>query len=170
MTTSSPTAPMHNLAFPLNINGTTGPSTAATYTLPAATTYTVTYGGGATGGGGVNWTAAAPASAPAYTDAGNANITYNEATALNPHSISVKGEAEIQGTLSIGKDIIMKGKSLESRLAEIETRLAILHSNPELEAKWEGLRKLGEEYRVMEKDVVEKEKIWAILQGPDIPY
>ena len=176
MSTSSPTSsPTHNLAFPMNSNGTIGPAglPGTTYTVNPTTTTTYTIGGagggggvnwGVGGGGGVNWTAAAPA----YT--GYANITYNEPTDLNPNTISVKGDAEIQGTLSLGKDILMKGKSLEARLEEIEKRMAILHNNPELEKKWEGLRKLGEEYRVMEKDIVEKEKIWSILKSGDIPY
>jgi len=181
MSTSSPTSsPTHNLAFPINSNGTIGPAgpiglPGTTYTVnpTTATTYTtgqviVAGGGGgvnwgAGGGGGVNWTAAAQT----YN---YANVIFNDGTVLNPNTITVKGEAEIQGTLSIGKDILMKGKSLEARLEEIEKRMAILHNNPELEKKWEGLRKLGEEYRVMEKDVVEKELIWSILKNGDIPY
>jgi len=192
MSTSSPTSsPTHNLAFPMNSNGTIGPAglPGTTYTVNPTTTTTYTTGaaiytvGGAGGGGGVNWGAGGgggvnwgagggggvnwTAAAQTYN---YANVIFNDGTVLNPNTITVKGEAEIQGTLSIGKDILMKGKSLEARLEEIEKRMAILHNNPELEKKWEGLRKLGEEYRVMEKDVVEKELIWSILKNGDIPY
>ena len=73
-------------------------------------------------------------------------------------SLSVRGDAEFEG------DIKLKGKSLSETLDKIEQRLAILHPNEKLEEKWLELKKLGDAYRALEKDILEKEKIWETLK------
>ena len=72
--------------------------------------------------------------------------------------LKVNGDAEIDG------DIKIKGKSLSEAIENIEKRLAILHPNEKLEEKWEELKALGERYRELEKDILEKEKIWNMLK------
>lgn len=72
--------------------------------------------------------------------------------------LSVKGDAEFEG------DIKLKGKSLNETLDKIEQRLAILYPNEKLEDKWEKLKELGDAYRKLEKDIIEKEKIWETLK------
>ncbi len=72
--------------------------------------------------------------------------------------LKVNGDAEIDG------DIKIKGKSLSEAIENIEKRLAILHPNEKLEEKWEELKALGERYRELEKDILEKEKIWEIIK------
>ena len=64
----------------------------------------------------------------------------------------------------MGGDLLMKGKKLSDVLDNIEKRLAILHPNPELEDRWENLKQLGEQYKALEAELIEKEKIWAILK------
>lgn len=76
----------------------------------------------------------------------------------NTHSLAVKGDAEFEG------DIKLKGKSLSETLDNIEQRLGILHPNPELEEKWEELKALSTRYRELEKDIIEKEKLWSMLK------
>lgn len=73
-------------------------------------------------------------------------------------SLSVRGDAEFEG------DVKVKGKSLTEMLDKIEERLAILHPNEKLEDKWLELKKLGDAYRALEKDIIEKEKIWETLK------
>lgn len=73
------------------------------------------------------------------------------------NSLSVKGDANIDG------DLIIKGQNISETLSRIEERLAILHPNTELEAKWDNLRKLREDYMKLEQEIIEKEKVWAIL-------
>ena len=73
-------------------------------------------------------------------------------------SLHVQGDAEFDG------DIRIKGKSLVDSLDQIEKRLAILKVNPELEERWEKLKVLGDEYRALEKDILEKEQIWKTLK------
>jgi hypothetical protein len=63
-----------------------------------------------------------------------------------------------------GTDIKIGDSSLSEVLAKLEERLNILHHNQELEDKWESLRVLGEQYRELEKELIEKEKMWKILK------
>lgn len=76
----------------------------------------------------------------------------------NPNStFKVAVDAEFEGDLKI------KGVNLTARLDAIEERLGILRPNNDLEGKWEKLKALGDEYRTLEKDILEKEKIWDLL-------
>lgn len=69
----------------------------------------------------------------------------------------------IQGTAIFGGDVIIKGRSLDDTLDKIEERLAILRPNPALEDKWGELKELGDKYRALEAEIIEKQKIWDIL-------
>ncbi len=91
-----------------------------------------------------------------YTLAPNWNDTISIAS--NDNSLVVKGDAEFKGELTI------QGKSLKESLAKIEERLAILHPNEELEEKWDKLRGLRKMYMELEAEIIEKEKMWAILK------
>ena len=85
-------------------------------------------------------------------------LTFSDSWRLPEQSLHVRGDAEFEG------DIKLKGKSLSETLSKIEERLAILHPNEKLEAKWEKLKELGDAYRELEKDILEKEKIWETLK------
>jgi hypothetical protein len=65
---------------------------------------------------------------------------------LQGSTLSVKGNADFEGEVTI------KGK------------LAILHPNPKLEDKWDELKELGKRYKELEAEIIEKEKMWAILK------
>jgi hypothetical protein len=93
---------------------------------------------------------------------GTDTLTWNDMNsvwATTPTSpLKVNGDAEIDGDLKV------KGKSLSEAIENIEKRLAILHPNKKLEEKWEELKALGERYRELEKDILEKEQIWDIIK------
>ena len=76
----------------------------------------------------------------------------------NDAKLKVQGDAEFNG------DVKIKGKSISETLDKIEARLAILHPNEKLESKWEELKALGDKYRELEKDILEKEQIWNTLK------
>jgi len=84
--------------------------------------------------------------------------TISSSSDLNGNSLQVKGNAEFEG------DIKIKGKSLNDSLERIEERLAILRPNDELEAKWENLRELRNQYMELEAEIKEKEAMWSILK------
>jgi len=60
-------------------------------------------------------------------------------------------------------EVTIKGKNLSDMFQKIEERLAILHPNPELEDRWNELKELGKRYKELEQEIIEKEKVWAIL-------
>lgn len=60
-------------------------------------------------------------------------------------------------------DIEINGESLTDMLKAIEHRLNILKPNQELEAEWEELRALGDQYRALEKSIEEKMKTWDAI-------
>ena len=116
------------------------------YTFPSATLGTassITAGGSGatlttTTGGGLMW------SNPTY---------YNQ-----PSIMKVECDAEFKGEVTI------RGVKLDERLNAIEERLGILRPNNDLEGKWEKLKALGDEYRKLEQEILEGEKIWATLK------
>ncbi len=91
-----------------------------------------------------------------YTLAPNWNDTISIAS--NDNSLLVKGDAKFEGNLTI------QGESLKESLDKIEERLAILRPNEELEEKWDKLRGLRKMYMELEAEIIEKEKMWAILK------
>lgn len=65
-----------------------------------------------------------------------------------------------------GTDIVIGGQSLMKTLDVINERLAILQPNTRLESEWTELKELGERYRAMEQDLLEKARAWDILKAP----
>lgn len=64
-----------------------------------------------------------------------------------------------------GTDIVIGGQSLMKTLDVISQRLAILQPNTKLESEWAELKELGERYRAMEQDLLEKARTWDILKS-----
>lgn len=94
-----------------------------------------------------------------YSNISSNGLTFNDFwDNTSKQTLSVKGDAEFEG------DVKIKGKSLNAILDKIEERLAILHPNQELEDSWQELKKLGDAYRALEKDIIQKEKIWETLK------
>jgi len=60
-------------------------------------------------------------------------------------------------------DIVLDGTSLKDTLKGLNDRLAILQVNPELEAEFDELHALAEQYRALEKKLLEKKAIWNAL-------
>ena len=139
-------------------------STDYTYSAMLGTPTSITSGGSGatlttTTGGGLMWgnvgTPYTYTGAPGtLTSAGGNWTTYNN----HPQVLKVEGDAEFKGEVTIG------GVRLDERLSAIEERLGILRPNNDLEGKWEKLKALGEEYRKLEQEILEGEKIWDILK------
>lgn len=122
-----------------------GPSTVSISNL-SSQTYTV--------GSSGSWTT------PSYTyNSGTITATTPYSNSWNiTNTLNVTGDAEITGELTV------QGVKLSTRLDEIEQRLAILRPNNDLENKWQELKELGEKYRELEKEILEKEQIWDTLK------
>ena len=133
------------------IGNSVNAGTPSTVTIPNNTTNGSLYWGlnGTSGPGQVYTTNG--------TSPGWGNITLAE-PALNGATLKVNGNADFEGEVTI------KGKSLSEMFEKIEERLAILHPNEKLEDKWDELKELGKRYKELEAEIIEKEKVWAILK------
>ena len=118
-----------------------------TYQIDPNSIYTITYPNTTTG------------SSLAYDYSNISNVTWTTGNQdLSGQTLEVKGDANFDG------DVRIKGKSIVDSLERIEERLAILRPNEELEEKWENLRGLRKAYMELEKEIKEKELIWATLK------
>ena len=66
-------------------------------------------------------------------------------------------------------DIEINGVSLWMTMQEIANRLNIMQINPELEAEWTELRELGERYRKLEQQILDKQATWDRLKAMPAP-
>jgi hypothetical protein len=64
-----------------------------------------------------------------------------------------------------GADIVVNGASLVEAINSIKDRLNCLQINPELEKEWEELRELGDQYRELERQILEKQATWDRLKA-----
>jgi hypothetical protein len=97
----------------------------------------------------------------AYTYTGTStNYAWNAASNITSveNTLQVKGDSEFDG------DITVRGRSLTEFMDSVEQRLNILRPNPTLEAEWDQLRELGEQYRELERQLTEKAQMWNILK------
>jgi hypothetical protein len=62
-------------------------------------------------------------------------------------------------------DIVVNGHSLVDAINSIRDRLNCLQINPALEKEWEELRSLGDQYRTLEKQILEKQATWDRLKA-----
>jgi len=72
------------------------------------------------------------------------------------------------GTINLNgpsSDINIDGVSLKETLKGLNDRLAILQVNPALEAEFDELHALGEQYRALERKLLEKKAVWNALNG-----
>ena len=121
-----------------------------------------------TGGAGATYTTGAGLGTSAWTYNNTITATASPYISTNGymypntitsgHTLQVNGDARIDGSLTV------KGVNLSERLDQIEQRLGILRPNNDLEGKWEQLKDLGDQYRQLEKEILEKESMWDILK------
>lgn len=120
-----------------------------TYTIPihstTATAGKITINAGGTGGGGTH--------GPIYTTTG----AWSNPTA---GTIQVKGDAVFEG------DITWQGRNMRTWFESVEARLNILQPNVRLEAEWEELADLRMQYVELEKQLLEKQRVFDILKNP----
>ena len=73
----------------------------------------------------------------------------------NTLNVPTSGRMELRGNQA---DIVINGVSLNDTLKSIQDRLNMLRPNRELEADWDQLRSIGEQYRDLEKQLMEKQR------------
>lgn len=117
-----------------------------TYTIPikqtSATNITLTAGGSGGAGSGYIYTT---------------NSTWANS---NPGQIHVKGDAVFEG------NITWQDRDMREWFESVEARLNILQPNPELERDWERLAELRQQYVELERELLEKQRVFDILKKP----
>ena len=96
------------------------------------------------------------------TSTSSAIWTGSAYTNTSLHTVKINN----QGTIEIpeGGDLKIGNVSLTDRLDRIESRLAILYPNPELEKEFSELKALGEQYRNLEQEIKERIKTFETLK------
>jgi hypothetical protein len=62
-------------------------------------------------------------------------------------------------------DIVINGSSLVKAIDTIQQRLNCLQVNPELEKEWNDLKELGDQYRKLEQEILDKQATWDRLKS-----
>jgi len=88
-------------------------------------------------------------------------LTNNGWTPTPTLTVSQSGTIQLEGE---NADIRVNGESMMQTLRDIQNRLNMLRPNPELEAEWDQLRAVGEQYRKLESEFKEKSKMWNTLK------
>jgi hypothetical protein len=86
-------------------------------------------------------------------------LTLNDGS-LRPTAIHVNGDAVFKGNIE------WQGRDMREWFASVESRLAMLHPNPELEQDWEQLQQLRMQYVELERKLLEKQRTFDILKKP----
>ena len=91
-------------------------------------------------------------------------VTWQNSSISNPTAdtlINAGGQIELRGDKA---DVVINGVSLKETLEGIQKRLNMLRPNAALEAEWDQLQELGEQYRKLEAELLEKQRMWSTLQ------
>ncbi len=139
----------YNLGSAGNITTITMPSTGGGGAIGSGT-YTFTTSG--TGGGGMYY---------GNGGAGSGYVLTDTTTGWNTPKVNIT-----QGGIEMPKEADLKigDRSLKEFMEKVEEHLAILRPSPEVEDRWEALKKLRTDYENLLKDILEKEKIMDILK------
>ena len=92
---------------------------------------------------------------------GTTSISAPNWSTSNTLNVPTSGRMELRGEQA---DIVINGVSLNDTLRSIQDRLNMLRPNTELEADWDQLRSIGEQYRELEKQLNEKQRAWDLLR------
>jgi len=120
------------------------------YGLTLGTTNTVTMTGG---GGDTSYNLSTPSTIS--TIGIYSNSIWSNSTVKIDSKLQLNGQ---------DADIVVNGESLLDTLHGIQDRLNMLRPNHQLESEWNQLRELGEAYRRLETELLEKQKMWQTLK------
>jgi len=79
-------------------------------------------------------------------------------TTQNSSKIHVQGDAVFEG------NITWQDRDMREWFESVESRLAILNPNPELEQEWSELAELRMKYVELERDIRAKQRVFDILK------
>ena len=118
-----------------------------TISIPTGTSAISVYGGGGSGGGG---------SGGAYVLNNGWNTT--GVSDIKSNAIHVNGDAVFKG------NITWQDRDMREWFESVESRLALLKPNPDLESEWSELAELRRRYVELERDIIAKQQLFDILK------
>jgi hypothetical protein len=88
---------------------------------------------------------------------------------LNSTSLNSTWDTSYNDCITIGGQNLTESKlkvldGLQDWQEEVNKKLAILQPNSELEEQWTELKEIRERYVKLEKELIEKNKVWDILK------
>jgi len=105
---------------------------------------------------------------PGISGAGFCNNSYTISSIGSPWTVQSPASTKIQLD-GEDADVEINGWSLVAAVKRIEQRLGLFQPNPELEAEWEKLRGLGEQYRKLEQHIQDKQATWDRIKAMPPP-
>jgi len=112
------------------------------------------------------WNTLTPSSVGGLTLSAGSGLNYQSPHTITNNTNPASSRIELHGPEA---DIRINGVSLVDMLATIQDRLNVLVPNPKMEAEWDQLRELGEQYRELEKKLTEQGDMWAKLKAMPPP-
>jgi len=104
---------------------------------------------------------------PATSASGYFTIN-NQGTSTTGHTFAPTNKSgskiHVQGDAVFEGNITWQDRDMREWFESVESRLAILHPNPELEAEWSELAKLRTRYVELERELLAKQRVFDILK------
>jgi hypothetical protein len=157
----------HNNSLTTSLTGATYTGSLSTASGTIGSILNTTSGGGGASGATLTTTSSGSLmwNNTNYTATASPYTVSNSTTGWNTFTQpATQGMLKVSGDAVFDGEVTIRGVRLDERLTAIEERLGILRPNNDLEGKWEKLKALGEEYRKLEKEILEGEDIWAMLK------
>lgn len=95
---------------------------------------------------------------------GSGGVIYNNSwaattsTEVKSKSIHIQGDAKFEG------NITWQDRDMREWFESVESRLALLKPNPDLESEWSELAELRRRYVELERNIIAKQQLFDILK------
>lgn len=131
------------------------------YTKTQYANVTIPTNGGGSGGSGLyNISVVSGGGGGVYPQTSASTWNTSTSSDIKPNTINVNGDAVFNG------NITWQGRDMREWFEAVESRLSILQPNPKLEENFDRLKELGDQYRALEKELLEQQRTFNILKKP----
>jgi hypothetical protein len=96
---------------------------------------------------------------------GTGGVSYGPIYTTNATTTSAaSGKIHVQGDAVFEGNITWQGRDMREWFEAVENKLGMLRPNPKLEAGWEELSQLRQQYVELEKKLLEQQRVFDILK------
>ena len=107
---------------------------------------------------------------PVYSSASTLSVFGGTGTTSTWNDIGItkiQSTLQVNGSADFDGDVRIKGQSITETLNKINERLNILIPNEKLEKNWSDLAELRMRYVELERELLEKQRVFDILKKSD---